>query len=168
LKTGEAAQRLMAKTLARESSMVGPTIYWHFYQFEALRKAGLQEQYLSNLGLWKRMIRAGVTTWPETGLESRSECHAWGASPNYHLYTLTAGIEPLAPGFAEVQIRPGIQNGESLKVSYPHPQGMIQLDLKAERGKLSGSISLPSQVPGTLIWQGQSLAIAGKQKIDLP
>lgn len=156
----ERAQKVMLKTLQPEQDMTGPTIYWQFYQFEALKAAGLNELYLDHLDIWKEMIRAGVTTWPETGLESRSECHGWGASPNYHFYKIIAGIEPAAPGFAEVRIEPVIETGQTLKVAYPHPRGIIELDLKNEEGKLAGRIALPAGINGRLVWEEKQLSLA--------
>lgn len=161
LKTDEARQ-VMRKTLDPDAhDMVGPTIYWQFYQFEALKAAGLAELYLEHLDIWKEMIRAGVTTWPETGLESRSECHGWGASPNYHLYKITAGIEPAAPGFAEVRIEPVLEDRQRLRVDYPHPEGMIRLDLAESREKISGTVELPAGVQGTLIWEERKWTLSG-------
>ena len=164
---GETAAALMAKTLTPTEGMIGPTIYWQFYQFEALHRAGMGNQYLQHLGLWKKMIRAGVTTWPETGLESRSECHAWGASPNYHLYKLTAGIEPAEPAFAVVKIKPGIKEGEQLQLGYPHPKGLIKLELEVQKGRLRGKVWLPKDLTAELHWQEQVLKLKGEQEVDI-
>jgi hypothetical protein len=147
---GEAAAQLMNRALT-DTTLTRPTVYWQFYQFEALQAAGLGKDYLENLNLWKTMLRAGVTTWPETSLRSRSECHAWGASPNYHLYTITAGIRPAAPGFEAVTIAPQLQEGKVLQCEYPHPNGVIRLDLRREDGKLRGTVDLPVGTAGALI-----------------
>jgi len=111
----------MEQALNRED-LVQPTIYRRFYEMEALARAGLGDRYLDQLGIWKEMLRAGVTTWPETGLESRSECHGWGASPNYHLYEIVAGIRPAAPGYGRVEIAPHLGALEGVQVTLP-PSG---------------------------------------------
>ena len=134
-----------------DTTLTQPTVYWQFYQFEALRAAGLGQEYLDHLGIWKTMLRAGVTTWPETSLRSRSECHAWGASPNYHLYTITAGIKPASAGFEAVQIAPRIKEGQRLQCTHPHPKGSIRLDLRRKDGKLKGNVDLPAGTTGALI-----------------
>ncbi|MEM7657974.1 MAG: family 78 glycoside hydrolase catalytic domain [Bacteroidota bacterium] len=156
---GDSAQSVIGKVLNYEGEMTRPTIYWLFYQFEALKKAGLAQQYPEHLGVWKEMIRAGVTTWPETGLESRSECHAWGASPNYHLYTLWAGIAPSAPAFEAVHIAPALQDGQALKATFPHPKGDILVDLSAQGNRLKGQILLPPGLSGELHWQQHLLPL---------
>ncbi|MBN2318343.1 MAG: hypothetical protein JXR49_04665 [Acidobacteria bacterium] len=37
---------------------------------------------------------------------ARSDCHAWGSSPNIELYRTVLGIDSGAPGFAEVRMEP--------------------------------------------------------------
>lgn len=153
---GEAASKLMEKVLS-DQSLTPPTVYWQFYQFEALQKAGLGKGYLNNMDLWKTMLRAGVTTWPETSLKSRSECHAWGASPNYHLYTITAGIRPASPGFKTIEIAPQMDPGQELKTQHPHPNGTIELDLTRSVDGIQGTILLPMGTSGKLITNDGSI-----------
>lgn len=162
---GEAAEQLMRRALT-DTTLTQPTVYWQFYQFEALQAAGLGQEYLDNLGIWKTMLRAGATTWPETTLRSRSECHAWGASPNYHLYTITAGIRPAAPGFESVRLAPQLKEGQALQCTHPHPKGDIRLDLKKENGKLTGTIGLPAGTTGELITETGAVELtAGNNKL---
>ena len=52
------------------------------------------------------MLNRGLTTWAETADPTRSDCHAWSASPNYDLLSIVAGIQPAAPGFKRVRIEP--------------------------------------------------------------
>jgi hypothetical protein len=147
LKNNEATE-LMWQVL-NDSTLKQPTIYFRFYLFEALKKAGLGNYYLENLGIWEEMMSAGVTTWPETGLESRSECHAWGASPNYHFYKIVAGIEPAEPGFKSVKIDPCLGNLTDIRVSYPHQEGIIEIELENHKGKTEGKIFLPGKLNGS-------------------
>jgi hypothetical protein len=155
---GKEALELMQRVL-NDSSLLQPTIYFQFYVFEALKKAGLGNYYLENLDIWEEMMAAGVTTWPETGLESRSECHAWGASPNYHFYKIVGGIEPSEPGFKSVKIDPHLGALPNLKISYPHPEGQIELDLENRKGKITGSIYLPGELTGTFGSEGNSMVL---------
>ena len=39
-------------------------------------------------------------------MRARSDCHAWGSHPIYHLLTGVAGIKPASNGFASVRIVP--------------------------------------------------------------
>lgn len=164
---GEAAAQLMRRALT-DTTLTQPTVYWQFYQLEALQAAGLGQEYLDNLGIWKTMLRAGVTTWPETTLRSRSECHAWGASPNYHLYTITAGVKPAAPGFEAVRVAPQLGEGQTLQCTHPHPKGNIKLALKKENGKLIGTVELPAGTTGELITETGAIELTtGSNRLNL-
>jgi hypothetical protein len=40
------------------------------------------------------------------GRSHGSDCHAWGASPNYELFPTVLGIDSASPGFRRVVVRP--------------------------------------------------------------
>jgi len=52
------------------------------------------------------MISNGLTTFAEKSDPSRSDCHAWSASPIYDLLATVCGIEQLRAGFKTVSIAP--------------------------------------------------------------
>jgi alpha-L-rhamnosidase len=78
-----------------------PTYYFRFYLSRALEHAGMADLYLQQLQPWYDMLRLGLSTWAENPEPTRSDCHAWSASPNYDLLTLVAGIRPDAAGIQE-------------------------------------------------------------------
>ncbi|MEP6952342.1 MAG: hypothetical protein ABI863_23825 [Ginsengibacter sp.] len=48
--------------------------------------------------IWKDNLANGLTTWAEGGINgSRSDCHAWGASPNIEFFRTVLGIDTDAP-----------------------------------------------------------------------
>jgi hypothetical protein len=156
--TGEEATKLMQKVLAKKN-MVAATLYWSFYVFEALQKADLGHEYLNHLGVWEEVMALGVTTWPETGINSRSECHAWGASPNYHFLKIVAGISPLAPGFSEVEIAPNLGELQSLDAVFPHWQGSVTISLQRQGKKIKARITLPPGLTGIFRWEGKTVRL---------
>jgi len=156
--TGDAAKALMRKVLAKEN-MVPATLYWSFYVFEAMQKAGLGNEYLNHLDVWEEVMELGVTTWPETGIYSRSECHGWGASPNYHLLKIVAGINPLSPGFNEVLIEPHPGGLKSVEAVFPHRKGMITLKLDNGDAQKRAHITLPGGLTGVFRWQGKEITL---------
>lgn len=163
----EAAGLLQRAMAAKD--LTQPTIYWHFYLFEALAKAGLGNDYLKHTGVWQQMLDAGCTTWPETGLKSRSECHAWGASPNYHLYKILLGVQPAAPGFSKVTIAPHPGGADSISGVVPTPAGDVAVSLqRTAPGNWQANIHLPAGVSGQLVWQGRQYSLQpGKQTLLL-
>jgi hypothetical protein len=119
------------------------------------------------LGPWKDMLEKGMTTFGEKDIAPRSECHGWSASPCFDLIHLVAGIYPGSPGFSTVVVAPNFGNLTRMNASFPHPGGMISLEL--EKGKQAlpeGFIDLPAGITGAFIWQGQRITLKpGRNKI---
>ena len=143
--------------------------YFRFYLSRAMEEAGLGDLYLSQLAPWYGMLDLGLSTWAETPEPTRSDCHAWSASPNYDLLTVVAGIHPSAPGFATVSIQPHLKGLHNLDASMPHPKGMIRGRYRSIGTGWTAAVTLPEGVTGTLLWGDRSLPLhAGSQTLDLP
>jgi len=168
LSTGAEAKATMKKVVDRENMTVA-TLYFQFYVAEAMNKAGLGDLYTDNLQTWKEVLDLGVTTWPETGANSRSECHGWGASPNYHFFKVVCGIESLEPGFRKLRIAPNFGKSTSIQATMPLLEGTLQMKLeKTSKGGLIGEVSIPGGIQSTLVWKGIERSLSpGKQTIKL-
>jgi len=106
---------------------------------------------------------------PERPEPTRSDCHAWSASPNYDFLSTIAGIEPASAGFTTVKIEPHLGTLQWIEGSMPSPLGTIQFLLKrsGEKG-IQGEIILPAMLKGTFIWEGKTIVLKDeKQKIIL-
>ena len=115
------------------------------------------------------MVANGLTTFAENPDPTRSDCHAWSASPIYDFLATLCGITPAAPGFSSVSIRPALGTLKEVHGSMPHPNGVISVDLvrKGAAG-VSGEITLPDGVSGVFYWNGQEKALhPGKQVVVL-
>jgi len=145
--TGREREELLRRTID-DKSLIQATMYFRHYLARAMNKAGLGDQYLDNLSLWKDMIDLGLTTWAEKPDPVRSDCHAWSASPNYEFLATVAGIEPREPGFRSVLIRPHLGSLAWVKAKAAHPKGVIEVDLKKQRGAVVGTVTLPEGVTG--------------------
>ena len=159
---------VMEKILA-DTSLIPATIYYRFYLFQALQKTGMADRYTDMLGSWERMLENGLTTFQESDVLERSDCHAWSSSPLYHFLSLVAGITPAEPGFESVTISPALGSLEQINATVPHPAGTISLQLE-RRGKegIRGSITLPEGVQGTFNWGINSVPlVSGSQDIKL-
>ncbi|MBV8552927.1 MAG: family 78 glycoside hydrolase catalytic domain [Acidobacteriaceae bacterium] len=153
LKPAEDLQTIVEKMLS-DPGLEKSSIYFRAYTNATLRKVNLGDRYLENLGAWREMLRQGLTTWAETDRpDSRSDCHAWGASPNFEIFRTLVGIESIAPGFRNVRIAPNIGNLQSVSAAIPHPHGEITVDL-ANRGGLTADVTLPEGVTGEFVWAG--------------
>lgn len=166
--TGEPARDLMQRTNENQS-LIQATTYFRFYLLRAMKAAGLGEQYLAGLGQWREMLARGLTTFAEKPDPTRSDCHAWSASPVYELLATVCGIEPDSPGFATVRIEPHLGKLQTASATMPHPRGEISVALRRQGEGVAAEITLPEGVTGTFVWSGRQVALrAGTQALSLP
>ena len=159
---------LMTKVLS-DNSLIQCTIYFRFYLTQALKQASLGDEYVASLAPWREALSLGLTTFPETPEPSRSDCHAWSASPNYDLLATVCGITPMEMGFRKVRIAPNLCNLNSVEANMPHPLGNIKVKFtrKGAMG-LYTEITLPAGLTGEFVWQGKMLKIsAGLNQLNL-
>lgn len=166
--TGDAARDLIQRTAA-DTSLIQATTYFRFYLLRALKAAGLGDQYLAGLGQWRDMLARGLTTFAEKPDPTRSDCHAWSATPVYELLATVCGIEPASPGFATVRIEPHLGHLQRSRATMPHPRGEISVSLQRAGTGVRAEITLPADVTGEFVWAGKSLALQpGTQVVQLP
>jgi hypothetical protein len=160
-------QELMLRIL-NDSTIAQSTYYFDFYKVEAMKKAGLGNLYVETLKPLKAMIDNGLTTLVEKPDPTRSDCHAWSASPVFYYFTLICGIEPASPGFNEVRIAPQLGDLKWVEGVMPHRLGEIKVSLNQNKNnKISGTITLPDGLPGTFVWKGESIILkSGVNKIN--
>ena len=147
---------LMERVLA-DTTLISSTIYFRFYLFEAMKKAGMADGYTEMLEPWERMLSMGLTTFQEGDYKERSDCHAWSASPLYHFLSLVTGITPGSPGFQTVEITPALGSLNHIDATMPHPAGVIEVHLERHKKKgIKGSVTLPEGIEGTFTWDNYS------------
>ena len=160
---GTAATALAQKMIS-DTGISKATVYFRYYLHRALDKAGLGNKYLDMLGKWKENLAMGMTTWAEIDdiNRARSDCHAWGSSPNVELFRIVLGIDSDAPGFSKVKIEPHPGQLKNIAGYMPHPKGKISAEYKqASSGKWNFSIQLPEGITGVFIWKGKQHALHG-------
>ena len=164
----EKRQKEFVMKFMNDKSLIQPTMYFRFYLTQALKKTGLADHYLETLGLWDEMLQKGLTTFAENPDPARSDCHAWSASPDYDFLATVAGIRPASPGFKTVEIAPALGKLKFIKGQMPHPAGNILFDLKRNGANgITGEVILPEGLTGRFIWNGKSIDIKTKTRIDL-
>jgi len=165
---GPAAHDLMRR-IADDKSLVQSSAYFSFYLLRAMKKAGLGDEYVARLAPWHQAIAEGFTTFPEIFKGTRSDCHAWSASPLYELLATVCGIEPASAGFATVRIEPHLGTLQRAEGKVPHPQGEIVAKLQRAGTGVKAEITLPAGVSGEFVWGGKSVALkGGAQTIEIP
>ena len=129
----------------------------------------MANRYYKELKPWREMIANGLTTFAEQPDPTRSDCHAWSASPNYDFFATICGITPAAPGFTSIKIEPALGELNHVKASMPHPGGSIQVEItKQKNNGVEAEINLPRNTKGTFIWSGKTIRLhSGIQKIKI-
>jgi hypothetical protein len=113
------------------------------------------------MNFWKDLVKQGLKTPVEMPGNTRSDCHAWGSHPLFHLHASIAGIRPDSPGFRTVRIAPLPGDSPRITCHTPHPDGFITLDLAFEGKACHGRVELPPQIKGVFQWQGKTRELAG-------
>jgi hypothetical protein len=151
------ARGVLRATLS-DNTLTQCSYYFRHYLHSAVNLVGEGDRYLDMLGEWESMLARGLTTFAERyerpGDPSRSDCHAWSASPNYEIFRTVLGIDTAAPGFGRVHVRPFLGRLERVSGSIPHPKGEVSVSLRREGRSLRAEILLPDGVPGEFSWRG--------------
>ena len=148
--------------LLNDKDLAQCTLYFKFYLFEALQKAGQADQFIAALAPWGKMVDSGLTTFAETPDPARSDCHAWSASPVYYFLSLVSGIKPASPGFKSVRIEPNFGSLKNIDAIVPHKLGFIRVKLrKDDKNSLRGDVTLPAHLDGVFIWNGVQRQLKG-------
>ena len=160
----------IGRKMLSDTSLVQATIYFKYYTHLALSKAGLGDDYIKWLDIWRKNMDLGLTTWGETSAveTTRSDCHAWGASPNIEFFRVILGIESSSANFKTVKIEPNLGTIKKISGEMPHPSGTISVNYEISGTKLNAEISLPANTTGTFIWKGTTYNLkGGSNKLSL-
>lgn len=156
-----ADQPALAKKLLTDASLTQCTIYFKYYLHQALAKSGLGDDYIKWLDVYRANIKAGLTTWAEySDVETtRSDCHAWAASPNIEFFRIVLGIDSYAPGFKKIKVEPHLGTITKVSGEIPHPAGKVVADYEFVHGKWKININIPQSTTGILIWKAKTYAL---------
>lgn len=160
----ETACKLYHKTLQlKPGEAAGCTIYFSHYLFEVMADFNDGDGLLDAMQYWLELPRFGFRTTPERPEPSRSDCHAWGAHPLYHLPRGIAGIRPTAFGGKRFQINPSLCRLKGFHAVIPLPQG--DLTVRHQAGKLM--IDIPPDVECLLNINGKESCLGyGKHQVN--
>jgi hypothetical protein len=154
--TGDAARDLMRR-ITTAPGLAVPGLFFQFYVHQALAKLGEGDTYLDRLGPWREMLEKGLTTFAEVvdrpGAPSRSDCHAWSASPNIEIFRTVLGVDSAAPGFRRVSVRPHLGKLAFAKGAVPHPRGSVDVAIERQGAAYAVRVSLPRGVDGVFEWR---------------
>lgn len=124
------AREVLIKTsLGKRSDVATASSFFQAYVLQALNQLGLQRDALAIIKrLWGEMLKAGATACWEGFDGNGSRCHAWSASPLYHLGEQILGVQRIAPGWKKVRIAPNPCGLEFARGAVPTPFGLIKVE----------------------------------------
>ncbi len=145
----------VADGLLNDKSLTQCSVYFKYYLNQALVKAGRGNDYMNWLGIYRENIAMGLSTWAEYSdvNTTRSDCHAWGASPNIEFFRTVLGIDSYAPGFAKVKIEPHLGTLTKVSGEIPHPNGKVAVAYRLDKNNWNIKLSLPPTTSGMFIWK---------------
>lgn len=146
-------QTLIENALSDET-LWPASFFFRSLLFDVLAELGKGEAIIDRLSAWREMVATGARTGFEHQEPTRSDCHAWSSHPLFHLPASIAGIRPASPGFKTVRIQPQPGSLKKIAATLPHPRGTIGVNFAFEGAVLRGSVELPEDTSGELIWQG--------------
>ncbi len=160
----EKDRQTIADHLLTNSTLTQCTIYFKYYLHQALVKAGKGNGYLNWLDVWHNNIKMGLSTWAEISdlSTTRSDCHAWGSSPNIEFFRTILGIDSDAPGFQKIKVVPNLGNLTNVSGSTPHPNGEIKTSYQLKGGHWNISITIPPSTSGILVWGDKTYPLTKK------
>ena len=134
---------------------------------QALIKSGFGDNYLSWLDIWRKNIKTGLTTWAEISdlPYSRSDCHAWGASPNIEFFRIVLGIDSYAPGFSKIKIEPHLGDLKNASGEIPHPNGKVAVEYIQDNTAWKIKITLPQKTSGIFVWIGKTYPLKAGENL---
>jgi alpha-L-rhamnosidase len=161
---GDSARILMQKVVKDSLLLTQSSIYFRFYQDQALVRAGLGDEYTSQLNFYTKLIKQGLTTIPQNEKEpTLADCYGWGISPAVEIYRTILGIESASPGFKTVRIEPHLGDLTNVSGQIAHPKGIISVSYLYNKRKKEWTIEVkvPEGLQGSLYWKGKVFPLTG-------
>jgi len=147
------ADRVQGVVRHIESREMACSVYGAQYLLEALYAAGEAEYALGLMTSdskrsWLNMLRVGATmtteAWDEFYKPNLTWNHAWGSAPANIVARKIAGIEPAAPGFSWIAIRPQLAGLEWGDLLMPTPRGAVRVQWRSADEGLSLEVTIPA------------------------
>ena len=157
----------LSRKILSDTTLTKCTIYFKYYMHQALVRGGLGDDYMKWLDIWRKNIAMGLTTWAEISdlPHARSDCHAWGASPNIEFFRTVLGIDSYAPGFGKIKIEPHLGSLDHASGEIPHPNGKIAVSYVKNGTSWKIVINLPPKTSGIFIWKGKSYPLKAGENL---
>jgi hypothetical protein len=141
-----AKEVLLKGARQRRGKILTASPFFYAYVLEALAESNYRAEAVDLIReKWGEMMDNGATTfWELWEASTASRCHAWSASPVYHLSQQVLGVMPVDVGWKQVRIAPLPAGLEYARGTVPSPLGTIRVEWeKAGEDQLAVRVDLP-------------------------
>lgn len=145
------------------------SVYGAQFLLDALAEVNDPENYAlelltnTNKRSWVNMLREGATmtmeAWGQEYKPNQDWDHAWGTAPANYIVRHFAGIEPLEPGFKQIQIKPQPGSVRQATLKYQTISGTIEESFENGPNSFKLQITLPGNTTAHVYLPGTSKAI---------
>ncbi len=134
-----------ARSKRTKTITAGP--FFYTYVLEAMERQGLGAEVVGLIrDKWGEFFLddGGSTFYENWTVTVDSRCHAWSASPVYHLVQTVLGVVPTSPGWASVRVAPVPETLEFARGVVPTPHGPLRVEWeKGGEDQLAVRVEVP-------------------------
>ena len=149
------AKDVLLKTAnSRRGKILAASPFFYAYVLEALAEGNYREETIRIIReKWGEMIEKGATTfWEIWEPTYHSRCHAWSASPVYHLSQQVLGVMPVEVGWKKVRVAPWMGKLDFARGRVPTPLGVIMVEWeRVGDDQLVARVELPGGIQGEFV-----------------
>jgi hypothetical protein len=142
-----ASEILLKSSRAKRTKIITASPFFYAYVLQAMASQGLQAEVIKTIrDKWgSHFLDLNASTFYEMWtVTTQSRCHAWSASPVYHLMQILLGITPTSPGWKAVRISPFAQTLDFARGVVPTPRGLLRVEWeKAGEDQLAVRVDVP-------------------------
>ena len=158
-------RRKLMETVDADNTLLPCSFPMQYYLFRAYEETGMYDRTERLWALWKKILEQNLTTVPETPLDARSDCHAWGALLLHEYPAKMLGVQPAEPGWRQILVQPkalflGQADGRACV-----PDGYVDVQWTSRDGVFRIECELQTDCPVRLeLPDGRSLREQGRGK----
>jgi alpha-L-rhamnosidase len=155
----EVGNHLVDTILQRHQGHLDTGIFGTRHLMDALADIGRVDVAMTVLGQMDypgfgfQIAHGATTPWEQWSYRAAMQTHdhAMFAGINASFYTCLAGINPAAPGYAAVHVKPSVPTGlASVSAHLDTVQGAVAVDWHQDADAFDLTVTLPDGVPGTI------------------
>ena len=129
---GQIAREVLLKSAkSKRTKITTASSFFYAYVLQAMASQGLLAEVVEIIkDKWGTyFIDDGATTFYELWeVKTESRCHAWSASPVYHLMQIVLGVRPMTPGWTKLRIAPSLGELDFARGVVPTPRGPLRVE----------------------------------------